>query len=389
MKIIHLCLCGSYNDNWGYQDNMITKYNKKDGHDVTIITSVFIDSTTKVGYEKVGSGTYFDDNGIKIIRLPFSYFPIKKIVEKLRIYKDLYSIITLEKPDLIFMHGIQFVDILTVIKYKKNNPKCRLIADNHASFENSAQNIFSKHILHKMIYKMPIKKSLDYIERIYSITPSCKKFAVEMYGIDEKKIDLLYLGFDTDKVNFSKKEIVRQKIRHNLGISSDDKVIVTGGKLSKGKNIDLLLKALKKIESYKIKLIIFGEFSENIKEDMLELINEDDRVKYVGWTNANDVYELYFASDLAIFPGTQSALWIQAIGSGLPIAIKKWNDLEFLNLGGNCIFMNEDVNDIADVICKTLGDDDQLNKMKEISMTNGYDTFSYERIAREAISIKN
>ncbi|WP_416201291.1 MAG: hypothetical protein ACFWUD_03875 [Thermocaproicibacter melissae] len=65
MKIVHLCLCGPFNDNWGYQDNIIPKHNKKDGHDVTVITSVFINSTKQEGYEKVEPGEYYLDNELK------------------------------------------------------------------------------------------------------------------------------------------------------------------------------------------------------------------------------------------------------------------------------------------------------------------------------------
>lgn len=119
MKIVHLCLCGPYNDNWGYQENIIPRYNKKDGHDVTVITSIFVNSTKFVGYERVEPGEYLLDDGVKVIRIPFKKFIVNKLVEKLRIFEGLYEKLDQEKPDLIFMHGIQFLDMQVVVNYIK------------------------------------------------------------------------------------------------------------------------------------------------------------------------------------------------------------------------------------------------------------------------------
>ena len=37
MKIVHLCLCGLFGEKYAYQDNLLTKYHKKMGNEVTII----------------------------------------------------------------------------------------------------------------------------------------------------------------------------------------------------------------------------------------------------------------------------------------------------------------------------------------------------------------
>ncbi len=42
MKIVNICLAGSFNYGWGYQDNLISKYQHKNGNDVTLITTRFI-----------------------------------------------------------------------------------------------------------------------------------------------------------------------------------------------------------------------------------------------------------------------------------------------------------------------------------------------------------
>ena len=32
MKVVHICLGGPVTDGWNYQDNLLTKYMKKNGH---------------------------------------------------------------------------------------------------------------------------------------------------------------------------------------------------------------------------------------------------------------------------------------------------------------------------------------------------------------------
>lgn len=388
MKIVHLCLCGPYNDNWGYQENIIPKYNKKEGHDVTVITSIFVDSRKFVGYERVEPGEYFLDE-VKIIRISFKKFFMNKLVEKLRIYEGLYEKLEEEKPDLIFMHGIQFIDMNVVVKYIKNNPDCKLVADNHASYENSGKNILSREILHKVIYRRIIQKSLNYIKRIYSITPGCQKFALDMYGIPVEKMEYLYLGVDVEKVNFDSKNTVRERIRKQSDISNGDFVLVSGGKLSKGKNIEILLDSFKEVQAKDIKLIIFGEFSEDIREFMLDKIKKDSRVRYIGWQSTEEIYNLYLASDLAIFPGSQSALWQAAIGCGLPAIFKRWEGTEYLDLGGNCIFLDniDATEEIVNTINLLISNKELYEKMKLIAESKGFETFSYESISRRAIEI--
>lgn len=41
-KIVHVCLCGPVTDGWSYQDNLLSKYHKELGYEVSIITSEWI-----------------------------------------------------------------------------------------------------------------------------------------------------------------------------------------------------------------------------------------------------------------------------------------------------------------------------------------------------------
>lgn len=385
MKIVHLCLSAFYIEGFGYQENIIPKYNKNEGHEVTIIASRFTYRSDNGQASFTEAQEYINNDGIKVIRINYKYPWLGKLNDKLKKYDDIYKLLEYESPDLIFSHGIQFLDLSEVTRYVKDNSKCRFVVDNHAANINSGTNLFSREILHKKIYKKVIQESLEYINKVYVLAPGCKDFAKEMYDIPNEKMEYLFLGGDTEKIKFERKKEINLKIRKELNLESDDFVFITGGKLNKGKNIEYLLKGLAKIKSDKLKLIIFGVFTDDIKEEMINFINKDNRVRYIGWLRGEEVYDYFLSSDAAIFPGTKSALWEQAICSGLPIICRKWSGMEYVDVGGNVLFIKNAIDDIKEKMQLLSTDEKLYDEMRQVASTKGFETFSYEKISRQAI----
>lgn len=387
MKIVHICLCGGYNDGWGYQENLLTKHNKLDGHDVTIITSRYVHDKSTDRYELHPELEYESPIGIKIIRLKnLLVLPIG-VNSRTRMYRGLYQRIAQEKPDILFLHGGQFFNG-AVVKYKKENPNVKIYVDNHSDFFNSANNWFSKHILHQIIWRVCVRRILPYIETYWAITPDCKEFLVRMYKVPEDRIRYLYLGADLPDVTESEKQRIRQSIRKSLQIPDESVVLISGGKINAEKKIETLLDALTKIESKKISLILFGSIVDDMKNVLTKKIESDDRVQYVGWIDSSKVIQYYWASDFAVFPGSQSVLWQQAIAAGLPCIFRHWDGVDYLDVGENCIFLeNDDANELAEKI-ESLLDKDLRDQMARAAAAKGAKTFSYSIIAKRAIGQK-
>lgn len=383
MKIVHLCLCGPYNDNWGYQENIIPRYNKKDGHDVTVITSIFVNSTKFVGYERVEPGEYLLDDGVKVIRIPFKKFIVNKLVEKLRIFEGLYEKLDQEKPDLIFIHGCQFLDIKYVIKYVKRYPHVKVYVDNHADFSNSARNYLSYYILHRIIWRYCAHLIEPYTSKFYGVLPARVDFLKKVYKIPDEKVDLLVMGVDDDIVE----ELSQRQfgIRERYGIKEDDFLIVTGGKIDNKKLQTLLLmEAVNEINDPKVKLLVFGSVVPEHKNKFNELLS--DNVIYVGWIESNKIYEYFNEADLIVFPGLHSVLWEQAVGLGKPCVFRYMEGFTHIDLGGNCKFIYEDsVKEIKLVINEILHNQELYESMKNIAKNKGISEFSYRAIAKKSI----
>lgn len=64
--------------------------------------------------------------------------------------------------------------------------------------------------------------------------------------------------------------------------------------------------------------------------------------------------------------------------------------MEYVDVGGNYIFIDgDDEKEIVESINLLMNDNKLLNEMKQIAQTKGYETFSYERISRQAIKYKS
>lgn len=386
MKILHCCFANSYIDNYGYQENVITRIHKAQGHDVLIAAST---ETIKRGGGIVYTepSEYINEDGITVHRLPYTKLLPHAIAKKVRIYTGVNNLIRSFKPDIVFMHDAQTAAVFTIVRYVKENPSVKLYIDSHTDFVNSAHGWVSKHILHGILYKFYVRETIPYTCKYYGTLPARVDFYRDFYGTPPGKTEYLPLGVDDITTDFSQRDRIRKSMRQSLGIGDDDFVIVSGGRLEKRKNTILLLKAFSSLSELNIKLLLFGSVSGEIKSEWESCLPSDGRIIYTGWVPSAETYKYFFASDLACFPGTHSTLWEEAVGYGVPCIFKKWNGIQQIDLGGNCLFVEEEptIDSLCHSIRMVLNDGAMYSRMKEVSMNRGIERFSYSKIARYAI----
>ncbi len=371
MKI--LMLCEYYNETLEYQENLLVKYYRKHGYEVTLITSTYesvFDYYNNKHNNKLPSKIFYDQ-GAKIIKLPFKF----NFLGKIKKYTSIKNIVEEEKPDLLYIHDIM-PNMFEMIDYKKRNPHVKMIMDYHADYTNSANNWLSLNILHKIIrkkiYMDPIRK---HIERFYPIIPNSAKFLNEVYNIPYKDMEILPLGADVDLVEEIVKQDPRESIRKKHQVEKNDLIIFTGGKLAPLKSTHLLIEAYNEIKDNRLHLFIVGDAdqkNQEYKNKLIALANGNQRIHFLGWHNNRGVYEYLSASDLAIFPASQSIVWLQAIVSGLPLIIGDFGgqSLDYINEFGAIIEIKEnniDKNTIKKSIESIIYDEEKFSKMKHAS----------------------
>lgn len=383
MKIVHIMLGNFYIDNMSYQENLITKFHKKLGYDVEIIASkIILDGNgNDILYE--GEPYYFNENGIPVNRIPFDK---KKYSRRLRIYEGLEKLLDKTNPDILFIHNLQFMDIKIIAKYCKEHKNVRVYVDNHADEANSANNWISKYILHKIIWKACAKTILPYVQKFYGVLPARVDFLYEMYGIPKEKIELLVMGADDELISRSNDKEQIRITRETNGISEDNLLIVTGGKINRYRPETLdLMKAVIGLKNSKVKLLVFGTPSADLKEEFLKLC-KDDKIIYVGWVNSDETYKYMAAADLVVFPGLHSVMWEQAVALGKPCIFRDIEGFHHVDLGGNCEFINDvSVDGVSKVLENVLNDNSKLIIMENIAKEKGPQKFAYSKIAEESL----
>lgn len=381
MKIVHLCLANFYIDNYSYQENMLPKMHKQLGYDVEIVasTETFVDGI-QLGYLKPSS--YINEYGIKVTRLPYVKYLPSKFAHKLRVYPGIYDKLEDVSPDVIFMHGGQFLSIGQVERYVKLHPKVTLYIDSHADFSNSAKTFVSKNILHKMIYKYGIKRINPYVKKWYGVLPARVDFLKDVYGLPAEKIEFLPMGADDDMVEKYSSPEIRVEYRRKYGVEKDDFLLVTGGKINFAKTQTLLLMdAINQIDNPKLKLIIFGSIAPELKSAVEERCSE--KVKYIGWLSPEESYPHFAMADLAAFPGRHSVYWEQVAGIGIPMLVKSWPGTTHVDRGGNVLFLHEDsVDEIKRYVTEIVNG--KINQMKYSSVENR-SYFCYRKIAEKSL----
>lgn len=379
MKVLNICLLAPFTEGYSYQDNLLSEYQHKLGNDVTVLTT----TRQRDSNGRVIKGEPCDrilDNGVRLIRIQAG----NKLQDFFGYYPGILRIIENVSPDLIFIHGLCQFTPHFVIKYKKKNSNVILKADSHQDRQicRTTGFPFSQMI---WFWKRCWKHWIKYFDRIYGTTSWRKDFAIEFYGIPERKTDILLLGVDTDNMT-PDKDNVRLEIRKNLNINENTFVYIHGGKMNSAKKTIEILEAFSEINIPGIRLILFGSVGEDIKSVFNSLISHDERILYLGYIESKDVHKYYYASDFCLFPGNHSVLWEESIGCGLPGLFKDYGSYSHTNICGNSISIPSDAteNDIRQVMTNVLNDKTFYSMLKNNAI-KASKKLSYYDIARKSI----
>lgn len=381
-KILHIILACFYKEGFGYQENILPAKHVQLGYDTYILTN-----HKTPGYTE---SEYINRDGVHVIILEnnksiYTHLPILSLFFKRTI--GLYNKLEEIAPDVIFIHGLQSVDNLEVYKYKKKNTNLKVYIDQHGDYYNMPIITIKDKLIQKFHYKRIAKKLEKISEKMWGVTPWRVHYLQNVYNISPNKTGLLVMGGDERLIDWDNRINIRKKIREKHNIPSDSFLIITGGKIDKAKNIHLLIEAFNALSDTNSRLFVFGNYTNEMEEICHPLLN--NRIINLGWIDSKDVYPLFLASDLAVFPGTHSVLWEQACAAGIPAIFKDWNGgMSHVDVGGNCILLKDiSVKVLKDAILNLINNKKEFEQMRYIAENKARITFSYIEIAKIAIGI--
>lgn len=141
------------------------------------------------------------------------------------------------------------------------------------------------------------------------------------YGVDRNKCSIIQNTIDTDQVleNYAEYGKSASNIKESLN-AGDKKIILSVGRLTPNKRIDLLLNAFRmvRLKRKDVCLIIIGDGPE--REKLVEMAKQAavPDVSFLG-SIVDGVGQYFASSDLFVLPGTGGLAINEAMAYGLPV----------------------------------------------------------------------
>lgn len=376
MKILHICIASAFTEGMSYQDNLLSEQNLRDGHDVTVISDCHKFVQGRLVYTPPED--LILDNGLHLIRVEYKKIINNFVSSKIRCVPNLYDMITKIGPEVILFHGVAGWELITVAKYKKNHPTISLYIDSHEDFNNSGTNFLSRVLLYRCFNRILTKKALQYTDKILYITYESFQFLKKLYKVPDHKLEYYPLGGiifgETNRVS------IRKKIRKELFIEDDEIILLHSGKMDKLKRTEDIIRAFHKTTDRKLNLILIGSFEEELKSNLEQLVQQDNRIKFLGWKTANELLEYLCACDLYVQPGSQSATMQNALCCGCAVAVYPYISHKWL-LNDHAFYI-ETVEDMITLFNEIINNPNKLHDMQQKGFTLAKEVLDYKVLAK-------
>lgn len=243
---------------------------------------------------------------------------------------------------------------------------------------NGTKVIYTAHGFH--FYKgAPLKNWIIYypVEWICSwMTDALLVINREDYRMAKKKLhakETIYIpgvGVDIDKINSV--QINREEKRKELGLKSDDIVLLSVGELNQNKNHEIVIRALSELNNSHIKYVICGQGS--LKKHLEKLAKElsvQNQLFMIGFRT--DVIEIYKCADIFVFPSKREGLSValmEAMVCGLPCVVSSIRgNVDLIDKYGGTLFNADSVQSCRNAIQNILKSDLKLlgdNNLKKV-----------------------
>ncbi len=387
MRIVHVI--DYFQPKLGYQETFLAREHAKSGHEVYVVTSdrynPFVysgDAARSLMGNRIVSAGFFVEEGIKVWRLK-TLFEVPHAIWLHGIENKILEL----KPDIVIVHSIVNFSAIRIARLKKKLGNFKLIYDDHMIFENSQSKMKILYPLFRWLFSPSIQKAADVLVAIF---PETRVFMHKRYGIPLERISIIPLAADDELFRFD--AIARQEIRNSLNIKENDIVFIYAGKLVPYKRLHSLIEAAANLmtKHSNIRVMLVGGGSQSYIEQLKQAIKTKNLEAKFAWHEAvpnEQLYKIYSAADVGVWPYGTSIGIREAMACGLPIIIGEGsNETELIEYKNGLTYREEDVSDLAQQMEKLL--DNQLRReMSRNSRKLVEDRFSYRIIAEQFIKL--
>lgn len=387
MRIVHFDEI--FHPEYGYQINILPKYQVEQGHEVYIVTGknnllypAFKGFTDNKDMDEKDR-CFEERTGVKIIRIEIYKFIYSQSIFKCGFKKKIDNL----DPDILFCH---FNDTVTSIYYTliHRNLKYPIIFDSHM-LEMASVNRFSKafRFFYRTLIAPIIKKN-----NLKVIRTQDDDYVEKRLGIPLSQAP--FISFGTDLSLFKPNQEQRMNFRSENNIKNDDFVIVYTGKLGAGKDGKLLANAMKEkfdnVKDKNVVIIVVGNTTGDYGEEVEKIFSQsENRIIRFPTQKYMELPKFYQVADLSVFSKQCSLSFYDVQACGLPVVSENNNiNIDRLSHNNGFTFNAGDVMDFRNKIkCCIEMDESRYFKMKMNSLNFIKENYNYKDIAEEYTSV--
>ncbi|EJL6271845.1 glycosyltransferase, partial [Vibrio cholerae] len=192
MRIAHVCLASHYTEGMTYQDNQLADQNASDGHEVVVISDCF--RYKGHALEEIEPEDIILSSGVRLVRMEYDNIVNDFISSKIRKVSKLESFLYDFKPDVILFHGVAGYEMLTVSKYKQDNPLVKLYIDSHEDYHNSGTVWLSRFFQYKVFNRWIVRNIRKNVDKFLYLSYESRDFCQEVYGLKNEEMEFYPLG---------------------------------------------------------------------------------------------------------------------------------------------------------------------------------------------------
>ena len=313
---------------------------EKNGH------SVFIFTTTD---PHLGKGT-IEPNVFRVSSVPFVSFTDRRIA-----LRGLFQATKIAKEvKLDIVHTQTEFSMGMIGKYVAHSLGIPAIHTYHTMYEDYLHYVLNGHLLKPYHVKQFTKAYLHNMDGVVAPSERVKE-TLTRYGVTIP-MRIIPTGVDLTAIN----ENPRRDVRKELGIDSNEKVILTLSRVAAEKKIDQILDVLPTVLEIEpnVKFVIAGDGPDvQPLKDQVARLSLEDYVIFAGSVEHSDVGNYYRMADLFVSASdteTQGLTYIEALAAGTKCVVYSTDYTEHVfdnkELGSTFTTKNEMTNEIIDYL---------------------------------------
>ncbi len=370
----------------GYQLNYFAKYHA-DIFEMIILTSNSLSNWSVDNSDLPELDSKFKQKyNVQIIRLPVT---VRKNSKHFLWLNGLISKLEENHPDIIYLHGIETISSIRVLRKKRFLKKAIVFADTHTLLSQLKENFVSK--IYFSLFKTFIVRNVNrFLVRTFATAPENYRILQSFYGISDELIENSAIGADSSVFWPDKNE--GSLLRDALNIKLGAKVLIYTGKLNASKRPHLILEAIKRIENeinVKLTLVFVGSKDESYynKYFNIEFSNPNVKILIVDVVKNTELYKYYSMADFAVFPAESTLSALDAQLCELPVIMEE-DDTNLLRLKeGGLTYKKGNVEDLADKILNLLKNKEIFEELKKKGRDYVLENFEYKKIVEKTEKI--